>query len=153
MTSACLKKKFFIQVFFCSVKRQKLVSYFTYIPKLCILFKNLTEITLIYNPSGRLRSTSLTKTQRTRVTLVCKSQACTAAPLGTRWPLVPLSVPLLSCPEGGGLVAHWAGTQGHGCVRPGTWLLSWRSILDKDPSSPGGCWELQGTVQLSCSQG
>lgn len=39
------EKKFFIQVFFCSVKCQKLVSYFTYIPKLCILFKNLTEIT------------------------------------------------------------------------------------------------------------
>ncbi|TNN74864.1 hypothetical protein EYF80_014964 [Liparis tanakae] len=45
-----------------------------------------------------------------------------------------------------------AGTQGHGCVCPETRLLSWGSRGDKDPSSPGGCQELQGPVRLSCSK-
>lgn len=44
-----------------------------------------------------------------------------------------------------------AGTQGHGCVCPETKLLSWGSIRDKDPSSPGGCRVLQRPVRLSCS--
>lgn len=51
--------------------------------------------------------------------------------------------PLLSRGEGP-LVTQRAETQGHFCAWPGTTHLSWGSILDKDPSSPGGCRELQG---------
>lgn len=53
------------------------------------------------------------------MTLVCKSQACTAAPLGTRWPLVPLSVPLLSRGRGSGRPLG---------RDPGSWLCAPRDL-------------------------
>lgn len=78
-----------------------------------------------------------------RVTFI--HSCCMVASLGTRWPHVLLSLPLHQPPEGGGsLVTQRAGTQGHGCVCPGTRLLSWGCILDKDPLFPGGCRKTPG---------
>lgn len=57
------------------------------------------------------------------------------ASLGTRWPLVPLSFPLLCS-------LQRAGSRGHGCVCPETRLLSWGSTRDKDPLVS---WRLPGT--------